>query len=173
MSIKNYFAVCFLGVIAWLAYGIYEDKQAETAQIVQDHDLDDTQLAAYKACDGHMSGKQLDPQNPDIKRFNGSVPASICACQAKSMVKVMLPGKYSSHRRVVKSMTEGERATQVVLKETQVNADYSPSSGFAKLRRSLDGCIADYRKQEAARQRELIREICKSPDTRNTHLCRS
>ena len=173
MSLKNYFAIGFMGVIVWIAYGVFEKRQAEIAQVVKEHNLDEVQLAAYKACDSQMSGKQLNPQNPNIKVFNGSVPISICACQAKEMVKVMLPGNYSSHRRIVKSITNGEKDIPTELIETQVVSRYSPSVAFTKLQRSLLSCISDYRVEREAQQRETIRKICNSPGTRDTHLCRS
>lgn len=173
MSIKNYFALAILGVIAWFAYGKYEEKQAQTTKLVKDYNLSDVQLAAYKVCDRQMSGKQLDPKNPDIKVVNGSVPASICACQAKQMAKVMLPGEYSSHKRVIDSMTEGERDTSTELKASQLNTGYSPSSGFSSLHRSLLGCISHYRVERAAQKKERIRQICSSKNARDTHLCRS
>lgn len=139
MPLKGYFALGFVGMILWFAFGVYQDRQAEIARIMKDHDLDEAQFAAYTACDEHVSGMRL-------KVTHKSVPVSICACQAKAMATVMLPGKFSSHQRVVTSMTDGEeKSVPFELKGAHLRADYSPASGFKKLYLSLTACISDYR----------------------------
>ncbi|MBG6156521.1 hypothetical protein [Roseibium album] len=142
MPFKGYFALGLVGVILWLAIGVYRDRQADIARIMKDHSLSDLQFAAYKACENHMSGMRLNSTNK-------SVPVAICACQAKALTKVMLPGQYSSHKRVVTSMTEGEEETvPFELRETQLRAGYSPASGFKKLYLSLTACVSGYRPEK-------------------------
>ena len=167
MPLKGYFALGFVGVILWFAFGVYQDRQAEIARIMKAHDLDDIQFAAYTACDEHMSGMRL-------KITHESVPVSICACQAKAMATVMLPGKYSSHQRVVTSMTDGEeKSVPFELKGTHLRAGYSPASGFKKLYLSLMACIDDYREEVQALQWPQNRQICDAVSSRNVYLCRS
>lgn len=142
MSLKGYFALGCVAVILWFAYGVYADKQADIAKFMKNHNLDDVEFAAFKACGSHVSGLRLNATHE-------SVPVSICACQAKEMVEVMLPGKYSSHQKVVRSMTDGKViSTQRTLKVTQLRSGYSPTSGFKKLYLSLSECISDYRPEK-------------------------
>lgn len=142
MPFKGYFALGLAGVILWLAFGVYQERQADIARIMNDHGLDDLQFAAYKACDSHMSGMRL-------KITDEYVPAAICACQAKEMVKVMLPENFSSHKRVVTSMTDGkEKTVSFELSETQLQAGYSPASGFKELYLSLTACVSGYRPEK-------------------------
>ncbi|WP_299472915.1 hypothetical protein [uncultured Roseibium sp.] len=139
MPLKGFFALGFVAVILWFAFGVYQDRQADIARIMKDYDLDEAQFAAYTACDEHVSGMRL-------KITDKSVPVSICACQAKAMATVMLSGKFSSHQRVVTSMTDGEeKSVPFELKGAHLRAGYSPASGFKKLYLSLTACISDYR----------------------------
>ncbi|MEO1116062.1 MAG: hypothetical protein AAFY05_27230 [Pseudomonadota bacterium] len=143
MPVKGYFALGCVAVILWFAYGVYADKRAHNAKIMKDHDLDDVEFAAFEACGSHVSGLRLHATHK-------SVPVSICACQAKEMVEVMLPGKYSSHQRVVKSMTDGEKnSAEMLLKLAQLRSGYSPTSGFKKLYLSLSECISGYRPEKS------------------------
>lgn len=169
----KYLGLAFLGFAGWHAYGNYAEKQAFISKVAAEYKLDETQLTAYKACNRQMSALQLEPENPNVKKINGSVPPSICACQAKHMVKVMNPDAYSSHKSVVDFLTIDNTSRTINLKESQTNSRYSAREGFSVLLSSLKSCISDYRSHRAAEKSKRIKEICSSGRIKGSQLCNS
>lgn len=183
MDIKKILAFAVLGVFAIFAYSANREKAADQHKVAQEYGLTEAEIAAYKDCNSHMSGKRIGSSNPFSKTTGGSVPPEICACQSKSMVKVMKPGglteSYSSHQNVVEFITEkkptkkkSSLSGKEELAESQLQKGATKKGGFAILVASLHKCMGDYARQQHAIQQKKIKELCASGEVEG-RICKS
>ncbi len=168
-----YLSLAVLGFVGWMAYGNSVEKQEHMKKIAADYNLSETQVKAFKACDKQVSSLQLRPDDPNAKIINGSVPPSICACQAKQISEVMQPGKYSSHKNVIDYMTTDNNSSKRELDPSQINTNYTARQGFDLLLVSLGGCISKYRTERAAEIKELLKDKCSSGQLKGSRYCSS
>lgn len=170
MSIKTYITAGILVFGAWHAYGNYQEDQQKLASVAKEYGLNAQQQAAFHACNAQMSGLQTG--HPDAQG-KGSVPPQICACQSKHMVGVFQPDQYSSHKNVINSVTENSTAAQNSLDASEMHSKYTPEQGFELLRFSLKSCFFEYQSIVKAKYNQKIKNLCKKPDMKNHHVCKS
>lgn len=142
--------ICVAGAFIAVAAHAVLQSEKDLERIAEENGFDAERTAAFKSCDGDMSGKSLTVGGSTYSR----VPKEICACHSQEMVAVFKSGSYSSHDNVVDYLTD--ETIRQPLTQSHLKNPSSVEGEFARLEDSLTRCVMDFAAEEDRRAREAL-----------------
>lgn len=146
----------FVAIIGWA----HLENEKDIKSIARENGFDDERTAAYRACDGHMSGKTLTTGGVTYSQ----VPDEICVCHSRNMQAVFKSGEYSSHRNVIDYLTDED--TPKPLNQSDLKAPAHAELDFMRLAISVGQCVESYQLETDRRNREDLQRVCSELEAR-------
>lgn len=167
-NIKLILGGVLMALVASKGVSNYNEKEASINEASVQYGLTADEDTAFRTCNQQVKNLQINIGR-NIK--GASVPLDICACQSKTMVKVMKTEQYSGHKNVVDYMTENSLNVEQSIPSSDLKNGLKSKSAFKTLHTSLKECVSTARVREVKRINDTInkpkknyRQICRRND---------
>lgn len=139
------------GLAAIVGFAVYTANQgldSKWAAQAEANGLNNAEAQAFKTCSRELMGTSLKLSSDQGTYETNRVPAEICLCQARTMVRVFRDGQYGGHRQVLSSIVKKRPVPELD------SADFrdprrSSAEVVAELTRSIFNCTANYQNERS------------------------
>jgi len=153
-----------LAFVASTGVSNYNEKEERITKLSTEYGLSSLENKAFRSCNKQLKNFKL---NISSKASTGSIPLDICACQSKTMVKVMKEDQYSGFKNVINYEASPNFNVRKKIPSMDVKQSHTPSGAFVTLHKSFKQCIHKT-------QRKLAQQIndIRKPKKNYKQICR-
>lgn len=156
-----------MALVASKGISNYSEKEDRIAKKAAEYELSASENKAFRSCNKQLKNFRLKISS---KASTGSVPMNICACQSKTMVKVMKEDRYTGFKSVINYEASHSFDGRKEIPTSDIRSGQSPKAAFTTLHKSFKQCIRTTQKKLAKeisgvlKPKKNYRQICKRND---------